>query len=333
MGERTENNQLKELNQGIKKYKNWLQSKNTTKLLKEKKTGFGLIAGIIFSIGAGAIATLATGGSALALSIASWAGVGLANEAIFSTVWDEIKKQIMKSIGKDITDKEVADYILKIAPNELNAIATAVCNKFKDDPEIKLFLIDIVKNAVQSDDFKEMLGQVLSDKIKNDMEAQHREILDEVRKCGIRSFYEILTESQKIDFKSVFEKFRRTIRLCPEELVCVITNGGTIERTLESDVIRNLDNGKKVLILGISGSGKTVFLMRVCYRLHLDGWKVFFTDECIDSQKSRELFVRTEGKKILIIDNAAIHDEYFDLIKNLRSDIRIVMAEQDIIWA
>ncbi|MBE3093755.1 MAG: tetratricopeptide repeat protein [Actinobacteria bacterium] len=335
MGCDSKNNQpaSNELNCSIKRLRDWIQSNNLKELLKERKNGLALTTGLILSIGAGTIAALAIGGPALALSIASWGGIGLANEAIFGTVWDEIKKHIMKSTGKkDITDKEAADYILKIAPDELNAIATAVCNKFKDDPEIKLFLIDIVKNSIESDDFKELLGQVLTEEIKKDMEAQHKEILDEVRKCGIRSFYEILTESQKIDFKSVFKNFRRTIKLTPEELVCVIKNQGTIERTLENEVIKTIDNGKNVLILGMSASGKSVLLMRLCYRLYLEGWKIFFTKEDIDSQKSRELFGRTEGKKLVVIDEAAKHDKYFDLIGNLRSDIRIIMAEQDIVW-
>ena len=323
-----------EVNKGIKRLKEWLRSKNVKHFLKTKKSGFSVVGGVCLSIGASAISVLALGGIPLALSIATWGGQQLASRMIFMDLWNETQKRIKKKTGKNtISDKETAEYIMKLDGAQIHALATDVCDTFKNDPEIKLFLTDIVRNALASDEFKEIIGKILVEEIKKDMEIQHKEILEEVRKCGIRSFYEILLESQKVDFKNVYEKFRRTIRLCPEELVCVITNGGTIERTLENDVIRNLDNGKNVLTLGISGSGKTVFLIRVCYRLHLAGWKVFFTDECIDSQKSRELFARTEGKKVLVVDNAAKHDEYFDLINNLRSDIRIIMAEQDIIWA
>jgi hypothetical protein len=72
--------------------------------------------------------------------------------------------------------------------------------------------------------------------------------LEEVRKCGIRSFCEIMMESEKIDFNEVFNAFRRSIRISPEEMICVIENNGTIERTLENDAIIDINNGKNVFI-------------------------------------------------------------------------------------
>ena len=90
-----------EINKGIKRFKEWLQSKDIKHFFKGGKSGLPVVGGVCLSIGASAISVLALGGLPLAVPIATWGGQQLASRLIFNDLWREIQKRIKKKTGKN----------------------------------------------------------------------------------------------------------------------------------------------------------------------------------------------------------------------------------------
>jgi len=118
----------------------------------------------------------------------------------------------------------------------------------------------------------------------------------------------------------------------------VIMNSIDIKRNKENEIIEKLKDNKNVLLLGNSGSGKSVLLKRLAYDLMKD-CDVFFSTGTVDSTKAIEFikeYSSVDKKTIIIIDNIlAYKNAVKDLIERVRDialNVNFVLSEQTEKW-
>lgn len=119
----------------------------------------------------------------------------------------------------------------------------------------------------------------------------------------------------------------------------VIIDNLDIKREKYDVIKKEIADGKNVLILGNSGSGKTVLMMRLAYDLMKEGWHCFIAQDSIDVQKALT-FLRqkefTNNSRVVFIDNAARYKDsvlsFINEIYQQSCDVKIVLVEQTPRW-
>ena len=118
----------------------------------------------------------------------------------------------------------------------------------------------------------------------------------------------------------------------------VIIDGLDIERNEEGEIKELLEHEENAMLLGNSGSGKTVLMMRTAYDLIRD-YAVFFSNGQLDSRKAIRFISEpefSEKKKVIFIDNVVLNKaEVLNLVREARGrsiDVNFVFAEQKEKW-
>ncbi|MEN9979485.1 MAG: tetratricopeptide repeat protein [candidate division WOR-3 bacterium] len=119
----------------------------------------------------------------------------------------------------------------------------------------------------------------------------------------------------------------------------VIIDNFDIRRELKDEILDTIKKGKNILLLGNSGSGKSVLMMRLAYDLFQQEYCPFISDGIIDAQKALHYLQEPEfngQKKLVFIDNVALYkDEVVSLINNIHTqslDIPLILVEQTAAW-
>jgi Flp pilus assembly protein TadD/uncharacterized UPF0160 family protein len=193
--------------------------------------------------------------------------------------------------------------------------------------------------------FLQSLGMKAYSLSENELEKEFKEYVESistglnnmksyVEACGIDSLPRILNMVNQDNKDKDIEDFFKGLRPTWD----IITNSIDIKRKEEDEIVEKLKDDKNVLLLGNSGSGKSVLLKRLAYDLMKD-CDVFFSTSTVDSTKAVE-FIReySSGNKktIVIIDNILAYKEAIkDLmvrIGELSLNVKFVLAEQTEKW-
>jgi len=175
------------------------------------------------------------------------------------------------------------------------------------------------------DEFKKYLEDIYKDleNMKSYVEA-----------CGIDYLPRILNsvnqDNKDKDIEDFFKGLRPTWN--------IIINSIDIKRNKENEIIEKLKDNKNVLLLGNSGSGKSVLLMRLAYDL-IKNYEVFLSTGTVDSIKAIEFmkeYSSPDKKTIIIIDNIlAYKNTITDLVRRaeqLSLSVNFVLSEQTEKW-
>ena len=151
-----------------------------------------------------------------------------------------------------------------------------------------------------------------------------------VKECGIDLLEKILVsvnqQNKDKDIDDFFKGLKPTWN--------IIINSIDIKRKEEDKIISKLRDGKNVLLLGNSGSGKSVLLMRIAYDLRNE-YVVFYSTGQVVSEKSIDFikeFTSEDKSALVIIDNILPYkDRIIDLANRVRSqslNVNFVLGEQ-----
>jgi tetratricopeptide (TPR) repeat protein len=105
------------------------------------------------------------------------------------------------------------------------------------------------------------------------------------------------------------------------------------------DVIKKQIAEKNILILGTSGSGKTVLMMRLAYDLMQAGWNCFIAQSSIITDKALSFLNQEEfasSNRVVFIDDAARGaDNILQFVREIyqqSANVKIVLVEQKSRW-
>jgi len=191
-------------------------------------------------------------------------------------------------------------------------------------------------------DIENSVQNLTKEELKEGFEEFQRIILGKlsewesyIKECGIdylpKTIFEVNRKKRKEDKK----KFLRG--LAPSWNV--IIDSLDIERNEEGEIKKLLEHDKNTMLLGNSGSGKSILMMRAAYDLMRD-YAVFFSNGQIDSRKAIQFISEpefSEKKKVIFIDNIVLNkSEVLNLLMETgRKSINVnfVFAAQKERWA
>jgi len=155
-----------------------------------------------------------------------------------------------------------------------------------------------------------------------------------IKECGIDYLPKTILEVNRKASEKDKEKFLGG--LAPSWNV--IIDSLDIERNEERKIKELLELEKNAMLLGNSGSGKSVLMMRTAYDLMRD-YEVFFSNGQIDSRKAIQFISEpefSEKKKVIFIDNIVLNkSEVLNLVMEAQRksiDVNFVFAEQKERW-
>ncbi len=155
-----------------------------------------------------------------------------------------------------------------------------------------------------------------------------------IKECGIDYMPNIIRKVNRNAKEKDKEKFLKGLKPAWN----IIIDGWDVKRDEENKISRLLQQDKNILLLGNSGSGKSVLMMRSAYDFMKD-YDVFFSTGRINSGRAMQFMeeVSPSGKKkVVFIDNIASYKEdVLNLVQNaekLSKNINFVLAEQKERW-
>jgi len=249
-----------------------------------------------------------------------------------------------------------------LAQNKLNPARGFIAKLTKNYPEINKFVIGAL-SALAFNQVKIGLpitfvylylqliagGGHIENSVKTLTEKELREGFKEFQKIilGKLSEWEPYIKECGIDYlpKTILEVNREASEKDKEKFLRgfapswnVIIDGLDIERNEEGEIKELLEHEENAMLLGNSGSGKTVLMMRTAYDLIRD-YAVFFSNGQIDSRKAIQFIGEpefSEKKKVIFIDNIVLNKaEVLNLVMEAQRksiDVNFVFAEQKERW-
>ena len=266
-----------------------------------------------------------------------------------------LNRRVEDKVGKRINGFLIDLYFLGNSVSEKVSKTPEFVNKLiAKNPAINTFLTSYMTLTVPKEIgtpiliaymFLQSLGAEADSISEKELKKEFKEYVESISKdlnnmqnyvqaCGIDYLPRILNLVERDNKDKDIEDFLKGLRPTWN----IIIDSTDIKRNEENEIREKLKDNKNVLLLGNSGSGKSVLLKRLAYDLIKD-YEVFFSTGFVDSGKAIEFikeYSSPEKKTIIIIDNVLAHkDAIKDLIervRNLSLSVNFVLAEQSEKW-
>ena len=152
---------------------------------------------------------------------------------------------------------------------------------------------------------------------------------------GIQPLTRIIGNVNRAEAESDKQKFLAGLK----PTYNVIIDNLDIKREKYDVIKKQIAEGKNILILGTSGSGKTVLMMRLAYDLMQAGWNCFIAQSSIITDKAL-IFLNQEefasSNRVVFIDDAARGaDNILQFVREIyqqSANVKIVLVEQKSRW-
>ena len=290
--------------------------------------------------------TVVIGGTLLAASAMPELLVSIVGGLGANLIEEFIRKWFSKRKNMSIGKEKREEYIAGLNKEEFEELAKELGEKISKifHNELRKFFEEFKKDDESKKIFEGIIGRkvdVITKEIGK-LHEEHREILKELRMSGLVSLEEFIEkwknrrkeEEKERFYEKEKERFYEGFKI---RGWAPIIERWDIKREISDEIEKELKEKTGVLIIGESGSGKSVLIKRVAYSLYEQGWKCFERVGSININGILKAF-ENDTNYIILIDNAS---DYSDEIKELLNaingmgieNIKLLMAERTDKWA
>ena len=290
--------------------------------------------------------TVVIGGTLLAASAVPELLVSIVGGLGANLIEEFIRKWFSKRKNMSIGKEKREEYIAGLNKEEFVELAKELGEKISKifHNELREFFEELKKDDESKKIFEGIIGRkvdVITKEIGK-LHEEHLEILKELRMSGLVSLEEFIEkwknrrkeEEKKRFYEKEKERFYEGFKI---RGWAPIIERWDIKREISDEIEKELKEKTGVLIIGESGSGKSVLIKRVAYSLYEQGWKCFERVGSININGILKAF-ENDTNYIILIDNAS---DYSDEIKELLNaingmgieNIKLLMAERIDKWA
>ena len=291
--------------------------------------------------------TVVIGGTLLAASAMPELLVSIVGDLGANLIEEFIRRWFSRRKNMSIGKEKREEYIAGLNKEEFEELAKELGEKISKifHNELREFFEELKKDDELKGIFEEIIGRkvdVITKEIGK-LHEEHLEILKELRMSGLVSLEEFIEkwknrrneeEEKRLRNEREKERFYEGFKI---RGWAPIIEGWDIKREISDEIEKELKEKTGVLIIGESGSGKSVLIKRVAYSLYEQGWKCFERVGSININGILKAF-ENDTNYIILIDNAS---DYSDEIKELLNainekgieNIKLLMAERTDKWA
>ena len=282
--------------------------------------------------------TVVIGGTLLAASAVPELLVSIVGGLGANLIEEFIRKWFSKRKNMSIGKEKREEYIAGLNKEEFEELAKELGEKISEifHDELRKFFEELKEDDELKRIFEEIIGRkvdVITKEI-GELHEEHLEILRELRMSGLVSLEEFIEKWKNRRNEKEKERFYEGFKI---RGWAPIIERWDIKREISDEIEKELKEKTGVLIIGESGSGKSVLIKRVAYSLYEQGWKCFERVGSININGILKAF-ENDTNYIILIDNAS---DYSDEIKELLNaingmgieNIKLLMAERIDKWA